>query len=73
MTDTENSQSGAAGELWEGNNRWVGARGVEHADTYVDDGSDPGDRTADTKAIVVVMITIVLFAVHFISGFTFDI
>lgn len=73
MTDTENSQTGAAAELWDGNNRWVGASGVEQADTSVDDGSDQGDRTADTKAIVVVMITVVVFAVHFISGFTFDI
>ena len=30
------------------------------------------DSTADVKAIVVMFGTLILMAVHFISGFTFD-
>ncbi|NKB97778.1 MAG: hypothetical protein GKR90_04665 [Pseudomonadales bacterium] len=30
------------------------------------------DSAADTKVIIVVFATMVLFAVHLISGFTFD-
>ena len=42
----------------------------EHNETV--ETSDNGDASVDTKVILIVFATIVIMAVHFVSGFSFD-
>ena len=40
--------------------------------TDADDESQVADASADAKAILIMFVALVLFAVHFASGWTFD-